>query len=159
MRASQIMFRRAGYVMNPDPKIHGQILRSIRNYQTRKLPCFDQLTHIEARLRGLSAKECKSQAEKRLEKKREEEKRRHEAFERDRAVREEEDRRRREAEDRKVLTPMERRKAEAMFDAAHARLKAGFAVAAQQETEVQKARAKGLPVVDGVVQGPWGEAS
>ena len=53
MRASQIMFRRAGYVMNPDPKVHGQILRSIRNYQTRKLPCFDQLTHIEARLRWL----------------------------------------------------------------------------------------------------------
>ena len=74
------MMRQSGRLMIDDPAAYYRVPGTIRKFAKSGLPGSDQMDHIEARLLGKSAEECKSDREKAREENRARQARQHEIW-------------------------------------------------------------------------------
>ena len=72
MRGAQSLMRKATRVLDPDPGASRNVIGHLRRYGNSGMPCAEEMTSVEALLRGVPADQCRSEARKKLEKQRQE---------------------------------------------------------------------------------------
>ena len=150
MRGAQSLMRKATRVLDEDPAVSRNVIGHLRRYGNSGMPCAEEMTSVEALLRGVPEDQCRSEQRKKLDKQRQERRKSDEDF-------------CRRADDIAQLRDEIR-----SFLAAHRR---DGILSAQDEDQANQilwaaidgrrpGRAQVARQVEGnVVEGPWGEAS
>lgn len=149
MRGAQSLMRKAARTLDVDPAATRKLISDLRRYGNSEMPCAEEMTLVEALLRGLPEDQCQNEREKKRDDKEKKQQEAHAACERRRSrmhgVQE---------EIRRILAMLEGRE---MSPCDHGQ-------ASRILWDLLEGRRPNRPRVQhhngaNVVEGPWGEAS